>query len=230
MAHLKKILITPFFGDLPEWFPAFKLHFGEFLAREGYSWLFTQDLQDFNDRCDARLGFYSSVRWNSGKLWDYRPTLGLLYDDLIRGFDFWGHTDLDCVFGRVSNWVSDEFLAELDLHSNHPVYVCGCWSLYRNIARVNNLFREAAPTEWIAELENPEPSGWVETRFSRMLEASGLRYKYTFYQGDPYTSEPKLEYKDGRLYQYPQFKYAPDIKTKEEIMMYHFRRSKRWPL
>ena len=98
MAHLKKILITPFFGDLPEWFPAFKLHFGEFLAREGYSWLFTQDLQDFNDRCDARLGFYSSVRWNSGKLWDYRPTLGLLYDDLIRGFDFWGHTDLDCVF------------------------------------------------------------------------------------------------------------------------------------
>lgn len=230
MAKIKKILITPFFGELPPWWEAFKPHFSEFLARSGYAWLFTQDFRDFNDRCEDRLGFRPrTIVWGSGKLWDYRPALGLIYADLIKDFDFWGHTDFDCVFGDVGKWVSDEFLADLDVHSNHGVYVCGCWTLYRNISRVNNLFREGGP-EWVDQLKAPEPTGWVEGLYSRWLEASGLRYKYTFWQGDPYTATPKLEYKDGQLFQYPEFKYAPGVKTREEIMMFHFRRSKKWPL
>lgn len=216
---MRKIFITPFFGDLPPWWPQFKDHFGEFLAREGYSWLFTQDLADFNQRCDSKLGFVSPITWGSGKLWDYRPTLGLLYDDLIRDFKFWGHTDFDCCFGRVSNWVSDSFLEDVDVHSNHDTYVCGAWSLYRNISRVNNLFREVEGSLKI--LEARSTTGWVEDKYSRALEASGLRYWYTFWQGNPYTVDPQLRYKDGRLYQ---------DNLENEIMMFHFRRSKKWPL
>ena len=71
----------------------------------------------------------------------------------------------------------------------------------------------------------PEPTGWIERPFSRTLEESGLRYKYTFWQGNPYDVSPWLKFKNGKLYQ--------DIKKDgnwEEIMTFHFKRSKKWPL
>jgi hypothetical protein len=78
---------------------------------------------------------------------------------------------------------------------------------------------------WKEKLIYPEPNGWVENEFSRILENSGLRYKYTFWQGNPYDDKPLLKLEDGKLYQ--------DINHNgqwEEICMFHFRRSKKWPI
>jgi len=203
-------MITPFFGSLPEWKD-------KYVAPDGYTWLFDSNLEGFKKRVWDKLGIVCPIEPNTGKLWDYRPALGLLYADEIKDFEFWGHTDFDCVYGDVGKWVTDEFLSNLDVHSNHNSYVNGCWSLYRNTDEVNNLFRRFP--DWKEAMIHPEPNGWVEREYSRTLEKSGLRYAYTFWQGNPYTQTPNLKKVDNKLYQ-----------DGEEIMMFHFRRSKKYPL
>ena len=218
---VKKIFITPYFGKFPDWFDEYKVHFEQQLRPKGYDWLLDTDLEGFKKRVKDKLGLDYPGLPGTGKVWDYRGTLGILYEDEIKDYSFWGHTDFDCVYGDVSKWVTDEFLSGLDVHSNHDTYVNGCWSLYRNTFKVNNLFKSVP--DWKNYLIHPESNGWVEGAFSRALESSGLRYKYTFWQGNPYDSNPFLKIIGGKLFQYLNGKW-------EEIMIFHFRRSKRWPI
>jgi hypothetical protein len=212
----KKVFVTPYFGEFPQWFEKYKLHFEQQLRPKGYDWLLDTDLEGFKKRVKDKIGIEYLGLPGGGKVWDFRGSLGLLYEDEIKGYDFWGHTDFDCVYGEVDKWVTDEFLSELDVHSNHGEYVNGPWSLYRNNTVVNTLFFRS---DWRKYMTIPEPTGWIEKPYSRTLEESGLRYKYTFWQGNPYTEWPNLKLVDGKLYQ-----------DGEEIMTFHFKRSKRWPI
>lgn len=204
-------MITPYFGQLPEWM-------NNYQPPDGYRWLLDMDYEGFKQRVKEKLGINYTGYPSNGKVWDFRCALGVLYEQEIKGFDYWGHTDFDCVYGDTEKWVSDDFLSSLDVHSNHHSYVNGCWSLYKNDPEVNNLFREGP---WKENMDNYNVTGWVEQEYSRVLEASGLRYAYTFWQGWPYTADPKITKSGNNLYQ-----------DGEEIMMFHFRRSKAngWPI
>ena len=220
MANVKKIFITPYFGEFPSWFEDYKRHFEQQLRPKGYDWLLDTDYEGFKKRVKDKLGIEYLGEWGSGKIWDFRGSLGYLYADEIKGYDFWGHTDFDCVYGNVDKWVTDEFLNGLDVHSNHDEYVNGPWSLYRNTPKVNELFFKS---DWKTYMTIPQATGWIEKQFSRTLEESGLRYKYTFWQGNPWDNNPFLKLIDGKLFQFLNGQW-------EEIMTFHFRRSKRWPI
>jgi hypothetical protein len=207
---MKKIFLMPYFGELPEWYDKYQ-------PPKGYELLLDQDLEGFKKRVKDVLGIECPIKPGTGKVWDYRPTLGLLYEKEIKGYDFWGTTDYDCVYGDVDKWVTDEFLSNLDLFSNHIDYVCGFFSLYRNKKEVNELFKKHP--YWQDFMVDEQPNGWVETGFSRVLETSGLKYAYRSWQGDYTDTSPNLKLIDGKLYQ-----------DGTEIAMFHFRRSKRWPL
>jgi hypothetical protein len=210
ISKFKKILITPYFGDFPEWMNKFE-------PPKGYDWLLDTDLESFKKRVKDKLGIEYPGTYGSGKVWDYRCALGLLYEEEIKGFDFWGTMDFDVVFGDVDNWFTDEILNGVDVWSNHDSYVCGFWSLYRNCKEVNELFKQCPI--WMQYMDMPEPTGWVEGRYSIILEQSGLRYKYSMFQGDPYHPPFNLKKENGKLYQ-----------DGEEVAMLHFRRSKKFPL
>lgn len=214
---LRKIMITPYFGTLPPWFGKFMANFNATLGKQGYAWLIDPDIESFRERVRSKLGIEYPGLPGTGKVWDYRGALGYLYSDEISGYDFWGHMDFDMCFGDVSKWITDDFLSKLDVHSNHNTYVCGCWTLYRNTPKVNELFMQFP--EWKSKMLLPEANGWVEEEFSRTLEASGLRYAYTFWQGDPYSPPFNMKFENGKLYQ-----------DGVEIAMLHFRRNKVWPL
>lgn len=210
MAGLKKILITPFFGDMPEWMDKFE-------PPKGYEWLLDTDLEKFKARVKEKLGIEYPGVYGSGKVWDYRGALGLLYAEEIANYDFWATMDFDMVFGDVNKWFDDETLNGLDIWSNHPTYICGPWTLYRNTESVNKLFTNHA--QWKEIMTSPEATGWIEEGYSRVVEQSGLRYKYSFFQGDPYHPPFNLIKVEGKLFQ-------DDV----EIPMLHFRRDKKWPL
>jgi hypothetical protein len=211
---LKKLMITPYFGKFPEWMD-------KFVAPEGYDWLLDTDLKKFKRRVRHKLGIKYPAGIGSPKVWDYRCALGLLYEDEIKGYDYWGHMDFDVAWGDVENYLPDRVLSEFDVYSSDNRYVCGCFSVYRNIPRVNNLFKEFF--EWREKMIHPQPNGWVEKEYSRTLEASGLKYAYTFNQGNPWDRQPVLKKEGRRLFQ----KIDEEWK---EIMMFHFRHSKKWPL
>jgi uncharacterized protein DUF6625 len=211
MAGLKKIMITPYFGKFPEWMDKFE-------KPEGYEWLLDTDLEAFKKRLKEKLGIeYPSV-YGTGKVWDYRCALGLLYEEEIKDFSFWGHMDFDMVWGDVNKFYPDSMLNQYDVISGHYSYVCGCFSLYRNSKEVNELFKESP--SWKDKMLDPIASGWVEHEYSRTLEQSGLRYLYTFHQGNPWCiDKPNLVKENGKLFQ-----------DGNEIAFFHFRHFKYWPL
>lgn len=213
-SQLKKLMICPYFGDFPPWMDKYLDQLPR-LKEEGYDFLIDTDLEGFKKRVKQKLGIDAPIVPGQGKVWDYRGLLGYLYEEELLSYDFWGHTDFDVVYGDVGFWVSDKFLNDLDIHSNHATYMNGCWSLYRNIPEVNMLFKKIDYEKYLLG----EPNGWVEGPFSRLVESSGLRWKYTFFQGNPWAEKFNLKFENGRLYQ-----------DNIEIMMFHFRKKKVWPL
>lgn len=242
MAHLTKKIVTPYFGNLPEWWDKFE-------PPTGYSWLLDTDLESFKKRVKDKLGIDYPSGFGDCKVWDYRCALGFLYEEELNGFDFWLTMDFDVVFGDVNKFFPDEELDKLDVWSNHDTYVAGFWSLYRNSKEVNELFMQHP--DWKNILSTPQITAWVENEYSRLLENSGLRYKYSGdLQGNPYNPPFNLIKDNGRLFQfshldnnddvyavYPKSDYlihnAADNKhtfVYKEIPMLHFRRTKSYPL
>src|SRR5258706_7901064 len=148
---LKKIMITPYFGELPPWMNNFSIP-------PGYDWLFDRDIEKFRIRVKTKLGIEYPGLPGTGKIWDYRCALGLLYEEEIKSYDFFGHCDFDMVFGDVDKWFDDATLNELDIWSNHDTYICGPWTLYRNTVEVRNLF--ILHPKWADIMTSPEVTGW----------------------------------------------------------------------
>ena len=203
-------MICPYFGDMPEWISNFKLP-------EGYEMILDLHLEGFKGRVKEKLGIDYPGLPGTGKVWDYRGSLGYLYEEEIKGYDYWGHCDFDVVFGDMNKWLPDKLLCNFDVFSGHDTYVNGCFSLYKNTKEVRELFFECK--NWRPNLMADRSTGWIEEEYSRTLEQSGLKYLYTFWQGNPWTNELNLSKKGNTLYQ-----------NGIEIAFFHFRHSKRWPL
>lgn len=217
---LKKLLICPFFGPLPAFYPQWRESVRT-LERFGYHVLVTQDLEDFNARCGAVLGFPSPIVPGTGKLWDYRCAFGELFAKEIEGYDYWGHTDFDVVYGRVDRYVTEEMLNEkgpngrLDIYSDEDTYIGGHFTLYRNISYVNSFFRECEG--WAAFMQDPTPNGWVEFGFS-VAAKKGLNVVLSKNQATRDNRGLELD-ENGYLRQ-----------NGREVMLAHFKDQKRWPL
>ncbi len=218
MKPLRKLMICPWFGALPPWFDRWVSNV-ENLKSQGYDFLLTTNLDLFNARCEKLLGFKTPIVPGEGKLHDYRMAFGVLFSEELRGYDFWGHTDFDCVYGDVAKFLPDEQLSGLDIYTDHT-YICGPWTLYRNVPAVNQAFHDD-PT-WVDSLKNPKSTGWGEESFSKVLDAKQTVGKLRLQHGSMhrYTVEDysKLRMRDGRL-------FVGD----DEIMMFHFRRIKEYP-
>jgi len=69
------------------------------------------------------------------KLCDFRPAFGEVFRDELAGYDFWGHCDLDVVFGRIRDHLPPEaFDAD-------KILIQGNFALYRNTAEAAAWFR-----------------------------------------------------------------------------------------
>lgn len=228
---INKLIITPWFGPLPVWFDRWKVNFDR-LGKYGYNLLMPTDLDDFKKRCADKLGITECpVEYGKAKVHDYRAVLGILYEEELKDYEFYGHTDFDCVYGRVDKWVTDDLLGGLDILSNHLCagrsrhwdgqvgYICGPWTLYRNVREVNNIFRDY-PT-WKEVLEEKPVSGWVEKEFSNVVDQrakNDIRLKYVYWQGHNPDITTNLRWRGESLYD-----------GEDEIMMFHFNRTKVWP-
>lgn len=148
---MKICFIITFYGKWPPWMPLF-------LKSCSYNpqinWLLVTDLEwedlpenvclhrevigDLVVRIQSKIGI-SVVELKPYKLCDYKPAFGVLFDDLLEGYDFWGHCDLDVAFGNLAHFIDDETLAKTDIYSPFN-RSCGHFQLYRNCEKVNTLF------------------------------------------------------------------------------------------
>jgi hypothetical protein len=214
MTALRKILLCPYFGPLPEWWDSYRVQVDR-MAEQGYDFFFFHDLEKFKRRVAGRFNVICPIQEGDSKIHDYRAAFGLLFADELVGYDFWGHTDFDCVYGRPAHFMPDERLAELDVHSDHWSYLCGPWTLYRNDPTLNEAFMDV--DGWKDRLEDPVTSGWVEMSFTEHVNSLGLRVAYELFHG--WQHDDSLRWEGEALWE-----------RGREISFFHFRRSKAWPV
>ena len=69
-----------------------------------------------------------------------KPTYGLCFEKYLAGYDFWGHVDLDMIYGDLR-----AFLPEEILETHDRIYCRGHLGLFRNTPEVNRYFMLNAP-------------------------------------------------------------------------------------
>lgn len=67
------------------------------------------------------------------KLCDYRPLFGLVFQDVIMKYKFWGHCDPDIIWGDLSKYITPHVLAGYD-----RIYTSGHLTIYRNNVTIND--------------------------------------------------------------------------------------------
>ena len=70
------------------------------------------------------------------KCCDYKPVYGLIFEDYLTSYDFWGHCDLDLVFGDLRGFFDRYHLEQYD-----KFLPLGHLSLFRNTRACNERFR-----------------------------------------------------------------------------------------
>ena len=70
------------------------------------------------------------------KLCDYKPVYGEAFQEWLADYVFWGHCDIDLLWGNIRTFFTDDLLNQYDKICNQ-----GHCSIYRNSTRVNSLYR-----------------------------------------------------------------------------------------
>lgn len=98
-------------------------------------------LEQFNQLASEKLAIPIRVNWGY-KLAEFRPAFGVIFEDYLQDYDFWGYCDLDIIFGKISNFITEELLATYDVITASEIQLVGHFVLFRNTAIVTNLFRQ----------------------------------------------------------------------------------------
>ena len=146
--EMKIAIIIAYFGKLPEYIQLFldscKLNYG-------FEWLiFSDDDTTYNYPSNVHL-----IKMNFGeckkliqskfdfeitlskpqKLCDYKCAYGVIFEDYIQDYDWWGHCDLDQIFGNLNMFVTEDMLRKYD-----KLFSLGHLSLYKNSYKNNRIF------------------------------------------------------------------------------------------
>lgn len=146
-------IVIPYFGKWPSWID---LYFETCKYNPTIDWLFftdcnvpnnevdnitfiSCDLEDISLLASSKLGFEADIR-AVYKLCDFRPAYGKIFEDYLKGYDFWGYGDIDLVYGNLRKFLADNILETYEIISAVNSFLSGHFCLYRNIDKINNLF------------------------------------------------------------------------------------------
>lgn len=181
MSQEKKIaVIIPYFGQWPGWIDYF-LH--SCIANPTIDWIFPTDcqepfikgvnlkflpfsLQEFNELSSRKLGLDIRIK-HPYKICDLKPAYGEIFKEHLKDFDFWGYGDLDLVYGNIREFITDKYLDEYDIISNHPEFITGHFCLIRNTDEICELFRAGDAYKAAFTAKN-------YTGFDEQLKKSGI--------------------------------------------------------
>ena len=99
-------------------------------------------LNKFCSLASKKIGFKIRTRCHY-KVCDFKPAYGLIFEDYIKNYDFWGHDDIDKIFGNFRKIITDKLLEKYDVISTEESKVVGYLTLFKNNKKVNNTFRQS---------------------------------------------------------------------------------------
>lgn len=143
-------IIIPYFGKLPE-------NMNTFLKTCSYNskidwFIFTdQNVADYtvpnnvfikqmsfarvNEKVKLAVGDHDIIINRPYKLCDYRPVYGKVFSDYIKGYHYWGYSDIDVVYGDLWKYIHKGIEEGYD-----KIGEWGHFTLFRNDPLVNNRY------------------------------------------------------------------------------------------
>ncbi len=178
-----------------------------------------------------KLGF--SINISCGyKLCDFKPAYGVIFSDLLTRYDFWGHCDIDIIFGNIRDFITDELLNDYELISVRHDWLSGCFLLYKNSQKLNTLFLHSKDYKKVFSTDKHycfdetnfahdaftegKPYYEIETEIESMMHVvkkmEAVNYINPFFDFFIIEGTPgKLKWEDGRMC----------YRNKYEILFYH---------
>jgi hypothetical protein len=148
----KCLVIAVYFGQLPPYFDVFlrsvqsnaEIDFllvtDQKLGRHPSNLkVESSTLAEFQAHVSTALGMEVSMP-RAYKICDFRPAFGRVFEDQARGYSYWGHCDLDVVFGDILGTIP-----EGAFDSRTKILIRGCFALYPNTSEANNWYRTVLP-------------------------------------------------------------------------------------
>lgn len=174
------IILIDYFGSWPEWFPIF---LESCRHNPTINWLFHTDCPcDLYNVENVKFRYISKedyirqvsdklrIRFTPGndyKFNDLKPMLGILHEDEIQGYDFFGYGDIDLIYGDIRKFYTDKVLKN-NVISTHIWCVSGHLALIRNKKWLRNAFRKYK--QWKKIMEEPHAQRFDEDMFSRIFK------------------------------------------------------------
>ncbi|MXS71306.1 hypothetical protein GSF70_08750 [Flavobacteriaceae bacterium W22] len=105
-------------------------------------------LNQFNDLASLKLGLSINIKY-AYKLCDFKPAYGIIFSDYLKNFEYWGITDIDIIFGRIREFITDEILTTYEVISVRNDYPTGSFMIFENNDKANWLFKKSKDYEKI---------------------------------------------------------------------------------
>jgi hypothetical protein len=180
MVMQKKIIfLMPYFGKFPEWFP---LYLESCRWNPTIDWLFFTDcpvpknaptnvrfvsmsFPEYQQLASQQLGVTFKTE-SSYAVCNLRPAYGIIHQEYIERYDYFGFGDVDVIYGNLRAFYTDEVLTYNTL-STHPNSVSGHLCLIKNNEQWLNAFRKIP--NWQQRMTQPLIAGVDEAAFTKIL-------------------------------------------------------------
>lgn len=190
--HKKILIIIPYFGKLPVYFPLFLnsvknnpnldflfLHDGvipeSWLLQNFKARYFT--IEDFNALASRKLEFDIKLT-NGYKLCDLKTLYGFIWSDDLKGYDYWGTSDIDLILGDTSFFLNNILQSDYDVINLRDDYFATSFFLFKNSETCISLF--ASQDGWEYVLKNKDYVAFDEYSNKWDLPAETNKWTYPY--------------------------------------------------
>jgi hypothetical protein len=130
-------------------------------------------MSSFNSLATEKFGVKVNVS-RPYKLCDFKPTYGHLFEEHLLGWDYWGYTDLDVIYGDLRRFLSLARLQQYDVFTARKEFLVGHFTLFRNDNRMRTLYQRSR--DYRSTLQSPEMLSFSECgkQWRRRLQGKPL--------------------------------------------------------
>jgi len=185
------IIIIDYFGEWPKWFSLF---LESCKTNSTINWLFHTDCnfdefkidnvsfksiskEDYIQKVNKKLNINLNLSDNY-KLCDLKPMYGLIHEEEIIGFDFYGYGDIDVIYGNIRSFYTPRVLLN-NVISSHNWCISGHLAIFKNVKWMRRAFKRYKG--WQNIIENPKCQRFDEDSFIKVFQyPSEINPKYNF--------------------------------------------------
>ena len=180
--YMKKIvLIIPYYGKWPVWFPAF---LESCKWNKEVNWLFVTDIrepeghpenvsflkmtfEEASSFINEKVGMHVNLK-NPRKFCDLKPAYGHIFEDYIGAYDYWGFCDIDIIWGNIRSFLEAIHYEDFDIVTSIKKTIAGHFTILRNEPELTLLYRT---DDQYIPIYKEERYGWFdENTFAKIVE------------------------------------------------------------